>query len=108
MIAATLRAMADDVEARATITTWDVHRQPTEEQQATKADKVRSVARAFRVLAEDAETRSVRYAEFETLKDRLYAFGFAIDPRLMKEVASAFHDAEGPAKPRSPGWLKQR
>ena len=107
MIATALKAMADDVEARAASTTSDAHRQPTAEQQAAKADKVRAVAKDLRALAEDAESRSVRFAEFDALRDRLYVLGFALSRKLAEDVATSFRDAEGPAKPRSRGWLKQ-
>ncbi len=107
MIVTALRTMAEDVEARATVTTWDAHRQPTEEQQAAKAGKVRAVARELRVLADDAETRSVLYAEFDAIKDRLYVVGFALTPKLVENVATAFRDAKGPVTARDRGWLKQ-
>ena len=107
MIATALRALADDVEARATITTWDAHRQPTEEQQAAKADKVRAVARDMRALADQAETRSFRYSEFDALKDRLYVLGFALTPDLADKVATAIRDAKGPVTAPARGWLSR-
>ncbi len=107
MIAAALRAVADDVEARATSAMWDVHHQPTEEQKVAKANKVRAVARDFRSLADVAERRSVRYAEFDELKDRLYVLGFALNPKLVDKVAIAIRDADGPMTALKRGWLKQ-
>ncbi len=107
MIATALRAVADDVEARATITTWDAHRQPTEEQKAAKADKVRAVARDVRTLADQAEMRSVRYADFDTLRSRLYALGFALTPELVDKVAVAIRDAKGPVIAPAKGWLSR-
>lgn len=104
MISGVLRAMADDVETRST-TTSDGHRQPTEEQQTAKAAKIRAVAQEFRALADDAETRNVRYEEFDALKGRLYAFGFDLDPKLVENVAAAFRDARGPTKALEKGWL---
>ncbi len=106
MISGVLRAMADDVETRSTTTTLDAHRQPTEEQQTAKAAKIKAVAQEFRALADDAETRNVRYAEFDALKGRLYAFGLDLDPKLVENVAAAFRDAKGPTKPLEKGWLK--
>lgn len=107
MIATALRAVADDVEARATITTWDAHRQPTEEQQAAKADKLRAVARDMRALADDAETRSIHYAEFDALRGRLYVLGFALTPELVENVAIAIRDAKGPVIAPAKGWLSR-
>ena len=106
MIAIALRAMANDVEKRATEMTWDTHLQPTEAQQAAKADRVRAVAGDVRSLADAAETRSIAYSEFGALKDRLYAFGFPLTSKLEQDIAAAFQSAKGPAKPREKGWLK--
>ena len=106
-IAEALRAAANHVEDHAEITAWDLHRQPTEEQQVVKAEKVRVVARAMHALADEAETRVVRYAEFETLKDRLYALGFALTPKLVENVATAFRDAKGPVTAPAKGWLSR-
>ncbi len=105
MIATALQAVADDIEARATITNWDAHRQPTEEQKAAKADKVRAVARDLRALANDAERRSVSYAEFDALRARLYILGYELTPTLVENVAIAIRDVKGPAKPLKQGWL---
>ena len=107
MVSAVLRAMADHVEARSTIMTVNVHRQPTGEQQTAKAEKIKVVARGLRALADDALTRNVRYAEFNVLKGRLYAFGFDLTPKLVENVATAFRDAKGPATPLERGWLKR-
>ena len=107
MIATALRAVADDVEARTTITTWDAHRQPTEEQRAAKVDKVRVVARDMRTLADDAEIRSIRYAEFDALRGRLYVLGFALTPELVDKVATAIRDAKGPVTAPAKGWLSR-
>ncbi len=104
MIAAALRAVADDVEARAANTTWDAHRQPTEEQ---KADKVRAVARDLRALADDAEIWSIRYEEFDALRGRLYVFGFALIPEIVGKVATAIRDAKGPVIAPAKGWLRR-
>ena len=102
-----LRAMAENVEERAAATTCDTHFQPTAAQQAARADRVRTVARDIRSLADAAETRSVNYAEFSVLKDRLYAFGFPLTPKLEQDIAAAFHDARGPVKAREKGWLNR-
>ena len=87
--------------------TWDTHLRPTAEQQAARADRVRAVAHDIRALADAAETRSIAYSEFGALKDRLYAFGFPLTPRLEQDVAAAFRDAVGPVKIRKKGWMKQ-
>ena len=107
MIAAALRAMADDVEGRAATTTWDMHLRPTPEQEAVKAEKIRTVACELRELAHAAETRKVRFSEYQTLKDRLYAFGFPLTSKLEQDVAAAFRNAVGPVKAREKGWMKQ-
>ncbi len=107
MIDTALRAVADDVEARATITTWDAHRQPTEEQKAAKADKVRAVAQDLRALADDAETRPVRYEEFDVIRGRLYALGYDLTPKLVENVAIAIRDAKGPMTVLKRGWLSR-
>ena len=107
MIATALRAVADDVEARATIATWDAHRQPTEEQKVVKADKVRAVARDLRALADDAEIRTVRYEEFDVLRSRLYALGYDLTPKLVENVAIAIRDAKGPVIAPAKGWLNR-
>ncbi len=107
MIDSALKTMADYIEDHATVTAWDVHRHPTPEQEAIKAEKIRAVARELRALAEAVGTRKVRYGEYQALKDRLYAFGFPLTPGLEQDIAAAFHDAEGPDKPRARGWLKQ-
>ena len=107
MIATALRAVADDVEARAAITTWDAHRQPTEEQKTAKADKLRAVARDMRALADDAETRSVRYADFDVLRGRLYVLGLELAPKLVENVAIAIRDAKGPLAARERGWMNR-
>lgn len=104
MIVTALRAVADDVDARVSVTTLDAHRWPTEEQRAAKVAKIKAVAQDIRALANDAERRTVRYAEFNTLKDRLYAFGLGLTPRLIEKVATAFRDVEGPVKPREKRW----
>lgn len=107
MNGAALRAMADFVDTHATVTAWDLHYRPTPEQEAVKAEKIRTVARELRALADAAETRKLRFGEYQALKDRLYAFGLALTPRLEQDVAAAFYDAEGPAKPRDRGWFRQ-
>ena len=107
MIPTTLRAVADDVEARATITTWDAHRQPTEEQQVAKTDKIRAVAREMRALADQAATRSVRYEEFDALRGRLYVLGVDLTPNLVEKVAIAIRDAKGPMIAPAKGWLSR-
>ncbi|MGI3902269.1 MAG: hypothetical protein ACRYGP_29990 [Janthinobacterium lividum] len=107
MIGTALRAVAIDVEARATITTWDAHRQPTEEQKTARADKVRAVVRDLRALADDAEKRSVRYAEFDTLRGRLYALGLDLTPKLVENVAVAIRDVKGPMTALKRGWLNR-
>ncbi|MGI3903057.1 MAG: hypothetical protein ACRYGP_30590 [Janthinobacterium lividum] len=107
MIATALRAVADDVEARATITPWDAHRQPTEEQKVAKADKVRAVVRDLRVLADDAGRRSVHYAEFDALRVRLYVLGLDLAPELVTKVAIAIRDAKGPVSARERGWMNR-
>ena len=106
-IAGALRAAANYVEGHAEITAWDLHRQPTEEQQAAKADKVRAVARDMHALADEAETRNVRYAEFEALRDRLYVLGFALTPKIVENVATAIRDAKGPVTAPAKGWLSR-
>ena len=107
MIATALRAVADDVEARASNTTWDAHRQPTEEQKAAKADKIRAVARDLRALADDAERRAVRYEEFDALRARLYVGGLDLAPELVTKVAIAIRDAKGPVSARERGWMNR-
>ncbi|MGI3901556.1 MAG: hypothetical protein ACRYGP_05565 [Janthinobacterium lividum] len=107
MIATALRAVAEDIEARATITTWDAHRQPTEEQKTVKADKIWAVAREVRALADDAERRSVRYAEFDALRGRLYVLGYELTPKLVENVAIAIRDAKGPVSALKRGWLNR-
>ena len=107
MIATALRAVADDVEARASNTTWDAHRQPTEEQKTAKAGKVRAVAQDLRALADDAERHSIRYAEFDVLRGRLYALGYDLTPKLVENVAIAIRDAKGPLAARERGWLNR-
>jgi hypothetical protein len=93
--------------ACATITTFDAHRQPTEEQRAAKVDKVRAVARDMRTLADDAEMRSIQYAEFDALRGRLYVLGFALTPELVDKVATAIRDAKGPVIAPAKGWLSR-
>ena len=106
MIAAALHALADYIEDHAFSTTWDAHHNPSDEQRAVKADKVKVVARELRALAEAAGTRQVRYGEYGALRDRLYAFGFPLTSKLAQDVVTALREAEGPEKPRERGWLR--
>ena len=107
MIGDTLRAVATFVDDNASAIAWDQHQQISDEQRFAKGEKIKAVADELRTLAEASETRKVRYSEYEVLKDRLYAFGFSLLPKLARDVATAFHDAEGPTKPREKGWLRQ-
>ena len=106
MIGTALRAAAAFVDDTATSTAWDQHQHLTDGQRSARIEKIRAVAHDLRLLADAAETRKVRYSEFEVLKDRLYAFGLSLLPKLALDVATAFHDAEGPAQPREKGWMK--
>ena len=107
MIGTALRAAAAFVDDTASSTAWDPHQRLTDEQRFAKGEKIKAVADELRTLAEASETWKVRYSEFEALKDRLYAFGFSLLPKLARDVATAFHDAEGPTQPRQKGWLRQ-
>ncbi len=106
MIGTALRAAAAFVDDTATSTAWDQHQHLTDGQRSARIEKIRAVAHDLRLLADAAETRKVRYSEFEVLKDRLYAFGVPLPLNLSQDMAAAFHDADGPAKPREKGWLK--
>lgn len=107
MIGATLRAAAAFVDDNASGAAWDPHQRLSDEQRFAKGEKIKGVASDLRALADVSETRKLRYGEFEALKDRLYGFGFALSPELARDVATAFHDAEGPTQPRERGWLRQ-
>ena len=61
------------------------------------------MARELRALADDAETRSVHYAEFDASRARLYVLGLDLAPELVTKVAIAIRNAKGPAKPLKRG-----
>lgn len=106
MIATALRAVAAFVGDQASTTVWDPHQRLTDGQRFAKGEKIKAMAEELRALADASETRKVRYGEYEAVKDRLYGFGFSVEPKLARDVATAFHDAEGPPPPREKGWMK--
>lgn len=106
MIHTALRAAAAFVDDNASSVAWDPHNRLSDEQRFAKGEKVRTVATELRKLADASEVRTVRYTEYATLKDRLYAFGFFLAPKLDQDVATAIHSAREPAPSREKGWLK--
>ena len=106
MIGTMLRAVAAFVDDNASGAAWDPHQRLSDEQRFAKIEKIKAVAAELRTLADTSETRKVHYGEYEVLKDRLYAFGLSLLPKLARDVATAFHDAEGPTSSREKGWLK--
>ncbi len=107
MIGTALRAAAAYVDENAITTEADPHHRLSDEQRSTKGLKIRAIARDLRELAEASEARRVRYTEYGALKEKLYAFGVPLAPKLDQNVATAFREAEGPVKPQKKGWLKQ-
>ncbi len=106
MIDAALRAVAAYVDDNASSTAWDPHHHLSDEQRFAKGEKIKTVAAELRALAGASETRKVRYAEYEALRDRLYAFGLPLAPEVDQGTVASLREAQGPAQLRQKGWLK--
>ena len=106
MIDAALRAVAAYVDDNASSTAWDPHHHLSDEQRFAKGEKIITVAAELRALADASETRKVRYAEYEALRDRLHAFGLLLTPKVDQGVSTSLREAQRPAQPRQKRWLK--
>lgn len=89
-----LRTAAQQVDTFAKITARDIGQQLTAEQETARAEAVRAVGRELLALSGRAVSQTIAFAEFEDIRVRLMALGFALKPRHALDVSTAIMDSD--------------
>ena len=87
-----LKAAAQHVDMFAENTARDIDRQLTAEQEAAKAETVRTLGRELGALAQRAGHQTIAFAEFESLRVQLMDHGLILGPHHALDVAAAIMD----------------